>query len=208
MRMRRINFIAYRSYLKLYRIMKSVMSKLICSLLFRINKVEYCSDFRTQGLPVIEMKRSGVLAIGHKFSMSNGSKNNMIGRQQRCYFVISGKIIIGDNVGISCSAIVCWNNIIIEDGVNIGGNTVIYDTDFHSLLSNERHRLVEDKNKIVTKPVVIKKNVFIGAHSTILKGVTIGENSIIGACSVITKSIPANQIWAGNPARFIKNIEP
>ena len=47
---------------------------------------------------------------------------------------------------------------------------------------------------------------FIGAHSTILKVVTIGENSIIGAGSVISKSIPANEIWAGNPVKFIKNI--
>ena len=53
---------------------------------------------------------------------------------------------------------------------------------------------------------MIKDNAFIGAHSIILKGVTIGENSIIGAGSVVTKSVPDNQIWAGNPARFIRNI--
>jgi acetyltransferase-like isoleucine patch superfamily enzyme len=53
--------------------------------------------------------------------------------------------------------------------------------------------------------IKIGNNVFIGAHSTILKGVTIGENAIVGACSVVTKSIPANQIWGGNPARFIKH---
>ena len=55
-------------------------------------------------------------------------------------------------------------------------------------------------------PVVIEDNVFIGARCIILKGVTIGENSVVGAGSVVTKSIPANEIWAGNPAKFIRKI--
>ena len=56
-------------------------------------------------------------------------------------------------------------------------------------------------------PVIINNNVFIGAHSIILKGVTIGENSIIGACSLVTNDIPANEIWGGNPARRIKTLK-
>lgn len=54
--------------------------------------------------------------------------------------------------------------------------------------------------------VCISENAFIGAHSTILKGVTIGTNSIVGACSVVTKDIPSNEVWAGNPARFIRTV--
>lgn len=64
-----------------------------------------------------------------------------------------------------------------------------------------------DRASKITKPVTIKENAFIGAHSTILKGVTIGKNSIIGACSVVTKNVPDNEIWAGNPAKFVKKIE-
>jgi len=63
-----------------------------------------------------------------------------------------------------------------------------------------------DYNNTNQEAVIIENNVFIGAHSTILKGVRIGENSIIGACSVVTKSIPRNEIWGGNPAKFIRNI--
>jgi len=59
---------------------------------------------------------------------------------------------------------------------------------------------------MISKPVTIGDNVFIGMNSIILKGVNIGNNVRIAAGSVVTKSIPANQIWGGNPAAFIKNI--
>ena len=114
------------------------------------------------------------------------------------------KLFIGNNVGISSSAIVCFKEIIIEDNVKIGGNTVIYDSDFHSLKQDERCVIPEIKNNIKHKSVIIKRNAFIGAHCTILKGVTIGEGSIIGAGSVVRNSVPSNEIWAGNPAVFIK----
>ena len=52
----------------------------------------------------------------------------------------------------------------------------------------------------------IENNVFIGANSMILKGVKIGDRSIIGAGSVVTKNVPSDQIWAGNPAKFIREI--
>jgi len=58
-----------------------------------------------------------------------------------------------------------------------------------------------------TKPVILKDNVWIGDGAIICKGVTIGENSIIGAGSVVTKNVPANTIFAGNPARFVKSID-
>jgi len=54
--------------------------------------------------------------------------------------------------------------------------------------------------------VSIGDQVFIGAHTTILKGVTIGENSIIGACSLVVNDIPSNEIWGGNPAKYLGKI--
>ena len=86
------------------------------------------------------------------------------------------------------------------------GYLIIYDTDFHSLDSTIRTNKVEDKKNAKWGKVTLSDNVFIGAHTTILKGVTIGENSIIGTCSLIAKDVPENEIWAGNPAQFIKII--
>lgn len=55
-------------------------------------------------------------------------------------------------------------------------------------------------------PVNIKDRVWVGDKVTILPGVTIEENSIIGANSVVTKNVPANTVFAGNPAKIIKTI--
>lgn len=55
--------------------------------------------------------------------------------------------------------------------------------------------------------VHIKRGAFIGCNSVICNSLTIGENAIIGAGSIVTKDIPANQVWAGNPARKIKDRE-
>lgn len=58
-----------------------------------------------------------------------------------------------------------------------------------------------------TSPVVIGKNVWIGAKATVTKGVSIGDNSVIGANSVVTRNIPANSVAVGTPARVIHTIK-
>lgn len=61
---------------------------------------------------------------------------------------------------------------------------------------------------MVTKPIVIGRNVWIGAKATILHGVTIGDNTVIGAHALVTKDIPANALVVGIPARVVRVIEP
>lgn len=114
-----------------------------------------------------------------------------------------GEIIIGNNVGISNAILVSQVCIKIDDYVFIGGGTKIYDNDFHSVILNER---LNNPTYIPSAPVHIKEGAFIGGHSIILKGVTIGKNAVVGAGSVVTKSIPDNEIWAGAPAKKIKNL--
>ena len=146
------------------------------------------------------------ISFGNNCKINSGLKYNQIGGQVNTFLIASktGKIVIGNNVGISNSSFFSQNSITIEDDVMIGGSCKIYDTDFHSIEYEKRMR-IPDVN-IKTKPVIIKKGAFIGAHSIILKGVTIGENAVIGAGSVVTKNIPSNEVWAGNPAKFIKKI--
>ena len=112
---------------------------------------------------------------------------------------------IGNNCGISNSALIAKTSIILEDNVMIGGGCKIYDNDFHSVCYDER--MQKPDPGIRSKPVVIREGAFIGAHSIILKGVTVGRHSVVGAGSVVARDIPDNEVWAGNPAVFIRKLE-
>lgn len=184
-------------------------SRIVTSYRFKANGATVEKGFMCLGVPVVDVAVGGKFKVGENFKINNGSRYNRIGRQQQCYFIVSKNAVleIGNNVGMSSTAIVCHNSIRIGNNVKIGGNCVIYDTDFHSLNFIDRRDAVNDIMNKVSKPVIIEDDVFIGAHVTILKGVTIGCKSIIGAGAVVTRSIPPNEIWAGNPAKKIRIIE-
>ena len=172
-----------------------------------INNVQYKS-IHSNGLPYFCVAISGKCSIGENLKLNNGLRFNPIGFPQPCtIYVASGaELSIGDNVGISQASIICHYMVEIQSNVKIGGGVKIYDTDFHSINSNDRKNPILDfKNKRTAK-VTIEHDSFIGAGSMILKGVTIGFGSVIGAGSVVTKNVPANQLWAGNPAKYIRNL--
>ncbi len=108
----------------------------------------------------------------------------------------NASIVIGENSGFSGTAISCAKSIKIGRNVLCGANVTITDTDWHSL----------DGMEPKTEDIKIEDNVWIGANAIILKGVKIGKGAVIGAGSVVAKSIPSMEVWAGNPAVFIKKI--
>ena len=61
---------------------------------------------------------------------------------------------------------------------------------------------------VVTAPIVIEDEVWIGANVFVAAGVTIGRHSIVGGGSVVTKDVPPYSIVAGNPAKLIKQYNP
>ncbi|WP_397445423.1 acyltransferase [Polaribacter sp. R77954] len=178
----------------------------VAKLMFYLNNVKYGKSLKVGGLLKVRVTRRGRVSIGDYLQINSGSNFNLIGRQQKTILWVEGELSIGNNVGMSATALICNHKISIGNDVKLGGGVCIYDTDFHHLDPEIRKNPMLDKKLAQKAPVVLKDNVFIGAHSTILKGVTIGKNAVVGACSLVSKSIPENQIWAGNPAKFIKEI--
>ncbi|MDY0989389.1 DapH/DapD/GlmU-related protein [Flavobacterium sp. CFBP9031] len=110
-------------------------------------------------------------------------------------------ITIGKNVFINFDCtFLALGGITIEDDVLIGPKVSLI-TENHPLNPKERKGLIG-------KPILIKKNAWIGANATILPGVTIGENAVVAAGAVVSKDVPDNTIVGGVPAKFIKNIQP
>lgn len=88
--------------------------------------------------------------------------------------------------------------ITIEDHVLIGPRVN---------LVTENHPLdPADRRALITKPIIIKKNAWIGAGATILPGVTIGEHAVVAAGAVVSKDVARSTVVGGVPAKFIKNI--
>jgi UDP-2-acetamido-3-amino-2,3-dideoxy-glucuronate N-acetyltransferase len=107
---------------------------------------------------------------------------------------VENDVIIGNNVTVKCGVYI-WDGIIIEDNVQIGPNVTF---------TNDKYPRA--KQPFEVQRTRIMKNASIGAGSVIMGGITIGENAMIGAGSLVTKDVPANELWYGSPARFIRKV--
>lgn len=108
-------------------------------------------------------------------------------------------IRLGKNVFINSGC--CFQDhagIEIGDG-SLVGHQVVIATLNHAPDPSKRADMIP-------KPVKIGKNVWIGAHATILPGVTVGDNAVVAAGAVVTKDVAANTVVAGVPAKKIKEI--
>jgi maltose O-acetyltransferase len=118
------------------------------------------------------------------------------------YCVYGQNIYIGDHVflNVLCTILDC-SEVHIGDHVMIGPAVQIY-TAAHYLQAESRIQ-----GWGVAKPIVIEDNAWLGGGAILLPGVTVGRNAVVGAGAVVTRSVPANTVVAGNPARAIRTIE-
>ena len=173
--------------------------------LFQYYDVKVGTNLRCDGKIIIQGRGGGYVIGNNVHIISKEFLNPVGGGRTVLQTIEGGKIVIGNNVGLSHAILCAREEIVIEDNVLIGGGVKIYDNDFHSV--EYEYRMEQPDRHIKKKPIRIKEGAFIGAHSIILKGVVIGEYAVIGAGSVVSRSVPAGEIWAGNPARYIRKVD-
>jgi len=162
-------------------------------------------SFKVDGKLWIWVQRKGAIQIGDNVTINSRFGSNLVGLTNPAVFQClgDGVITIGNNSGLSSVVLSTRSSITIGENVKTGGNVRIFDHDYHSL-DFEKRRGREDTQDIITSPVKIGNDVFIGTNAIILKGVSVGDCAIIGAGSVVSRDVPADEIWAGNPVTCIR----
>lgn len=195
-------------FYKLFWICFFVIKNSVCTLLFRIllfiNDVDFGTNVKTGGaIPQVRINRKKkCVKLGNNVSFNN--YNDVAWCLKCAIWVKEGAtLVIEDGSGLNGALVYVTDSVFIGKNVKIGGGTKIFDTDFHPL-SFEIRRTSNNGTK--SAPIFIEDDVFIGTSCLILKGVHIGARSIVAAGSVVVKSIPSDEIWGGNPAKFIKKI--
>ncbi|WP_172136140.1 DapH/DapD/GlmU-related protein [Adlercreutzia sp. ZJ473] len=161
----------------------------------------------------IAIQHGSGLVIGKDFSCRRPKyvafgKNISLGKRCRLYCYdrhggesLSPSLTIGDNTmfGDDC-------RFLVADDCCIGNNVLAAS---YILITTENHGMYccdegYSQQPLITAPVAIEDNCWIGENVVVLPGVRIGYNSIIGAGSVVNKDIPPCSIAVGNPVRVIK----
>jgi acetyltransferase-like isoleucine patch superfamily enzyme len=165
--------------------------------------VEVAWDCWILGTPRIKRHPGSTIRLGRRVSLFSAAFANPLGPQTKCYLhtMVPGALIeIGDDAGISSSTIVARERVQIGERSIIGADSLIIDSDFHSLDAEMRRKAVTDNPKVI--PVVVENDVFVGARCILLKGAILRNKAVLGAGSVLAKEVPAESVAWGNPSSF------
>lgn len=135
----------------------------------------------------------GHIKIGSRSKIKTGSLLRAYGNT----------IQIGHRVSVGEYSIVAGHG-----GVTMGDNTIVgpyvlINAASHILEGSDAYRFLGE----TAKGIVISKNVWLGARVTILDGVRVHSNAVVAAHSLVREDLNGNSLFAGTPAKFIKEIE-
>ena len=174
-----------------------LLLSVLCSRLFLSNKIRIVRlPYYIRGINNIKWGNNFTSGVNLRIDADPlyDNSNNIV-------LTFGNNVEVNDYVHIGAvENVIIGNNVLIASKVFISDhNHGIYSGDLQSFPDS-----IPKNRTIVSFPVVIQDNVWIGEHVTILPGVNIGKGSIIGANSVVSKNIPSNCIAVGNPAKIIK----
>lgn len=146
-------------------------------------------------LPFIGVSWPHQVSIGNYCNLENGISFRFDGiYKDGPNIIIGNNVFLGTNIEFNIR-----KKISVGDDCLIGSDCKFIDHD-HGFKLNE---LIRNQGG-TEQAIYIGKDVWLGSNAIVLKGITIGDGAIIGANSLVNKSIPANEIWAGNPIKFIR----
>jgi acetyltransferase-like isoleucine patch superfamily enzyme len=186
-----------------------VWPTLKAKIILRLLECQYGKNLKVCGKVYLRPNGRGSIILGKDVSLTARFLTNSVGIANPVMIecIKDGKILIGDNSGITAAILSARKMIRIGTHVKIGANVRIFDHDFHSLDYQYRRKAGEDVTHVESGEILIEDDVLIGTNSIILKGVHIGARSIVAAGSVVTlKHIPEDSLVVGNPAKIIRRI--
>ena len=175
---------------------------------FAWSGIPWGEGWRLYGVPIIQKYRHSSMRFGPGLQLRSSVRSNPLGPNHPVILATlqeKARLEVGANFSMTGGTLAATESIVIGNNVTVGVNSMIFDSDFHPLVPDQR-RLSSAGGR--SAAVLIEDDVFIGLNCLVLKGVTIGRGSVIGAASVVTKDVPAGVIVAGNPARVVRELNP
>ncbi len=124
-------------------------------------------------------------------------KNSNVYSSAKVYY--PANLVMGNNTCLA-SEVDCYNvaPIILEDNVTVSQGT---------FLCTASHDIEDPMHPLITAPIVIKDQSWVGSRAFVGMGVTIGQGSVVGATASVYKNVEPWTVVGGNPAKFIKKRE-